>query len=81
MPLFEYDCGRCGERVEVLQRVGDPDPTTCGLDCVCEGPEAGTGTLTRLRSVPGGYTLRRITTPAPPPTCGHCGEAPGSCEN
>ena len=65
MPLFEYDCGRCGERVEVLQRVGDPDPTTCGLDCVCEGPEAGTGTLTRLRSVPGGYTLGRITTPAP----------------
>ena len=80
MPLFEYDCGRCGELVEVLQRAGRADPTHCGEDCVNEGPEAGTGTLARRRSVPGGYSMRRITTPSPPPACGHCGETPESSE-
>jgi hypothetical protein len=76
MPLFEYDCGRCGELVEVLLRSGRPDPTQCGQDCVSEGPDAGTGALTRRRSVPGGYSMGRITTPSPAPTCGHCGETP-----
>lgn len=31
MPLFEYQCGGCGHRVEVLQKHGDPPPVceTC----------------------------------------------------
>jgi len=80
MPLYEYDCTLCHQVVEVLQRVKDPDPETCGLDCVCEGPQEGTGAIARRRSLPGGYTMGRMTTPAPP-SCGHCGMAPESCEN
>ena len=79
MPLFEYDCSLCHQVVEVLQKVNAPDPEACGPDCVCEGPNEGTGPITRRRSVPGGYTMGRMTSPEPP-SCGHCGMAPGSCE-
>lgn len=34
MPLYEYRCSSCGERVEVLQHVGDPPLTECR---VCGG--------------------------------------------
>lgn len=26
MPLYEYECEACNERVEVLQSIGDPPP-------------------------------------------------------
>lgn len=29
MPLYEYKCQTCGERVEVIQRVSDPPYTHC----------------------------------------------------
>ena len=29
MPLYEYECTKCGERLEALQKVGDPPLTTC----------------------------------------------------
>ena len=29
MPLYEYECLRCGERFERLQRFGDPIPEFC----------------------------------------------------
>ena len=29
MPLYEYQCTKCGERSEILQRVSDPPYTHC----------------------------------------------------
>ncbi|HEY6139488.1 MAG TPA: FmdB family zinc ribbon protein [Thermoanaerobaculia bacterium] len=29
MPLYEYQCTNCGERVEILQRVSDPPYEHC----------------------------------------------------
>jgi putative FmdB family regulatory protein len=44
MPLFEYQCEKCGVRFERLQRKGDPIPKEC--------PECG-GTVRRLIQPPG----------------------------
>ncbi len=36
MPVYEYECGACGGRFEVIQKFSDPEPTVCRL---CEaGP-------------------------------------------
>ena len=29
MPLYEYECPKCGERIEILQRISDPRHTHC----------------------------------------------------
>lgn len=29
MPLYEYQCTDCGERVEIIQRLSDPPPAHC----------------------------------------------------
>lgn len=29
MPLFEYECRRCGLRIELIQRYSDPPPAAC----------------------------------------------------
>ena len=29
MPLYEYQCAKCGERVEIIQRISDPPYTHC----------------------------------------------------
>ena len=29
MPLYEYKCATCGERVEIIQRVSDPPYSHC----------------------------------------------------
>jgi putative FmdB family regulatory protein len=29
MPLYEYQCTQCGERVEIIQRHSDPPPAHC----------------------------------------------------
>jgi putative FmdB family regulatory protein len=29
MPLYEYECDKCGSRIEVIQRVGDGPPGAC----------------------------------------------------
>src|SRR5262245_16690172 len=34
MPIFEYECTRCGRRVEEIQKFGDPPPA---LDDPCTG--------------------------------------------
>lgn len=39
MPIYEYACARCGETVEVMQRVSDPPPAQC--------PSCGAPELTR----------------------------------
>jgi len=43
MPLYEYLCTNCGERTEVLQRLGAAPPSQC--------PRCG-GALERLISAP-----------------------------
>lgn len=37
MPIYEYDCLRCGARFDHLQRLSDPDLTHC-LRCADAGP-------------------------------------------
>jgi putative FmdB family regulatory protein len=29
MPIYEFECVQCGHRFERLQKLSDPDPTTC----------------------------------------------------
>ena len=35
MPTYEYACTKCGQHVEVFQRLSEPPLTECG---VCRGP-------------------------------------------
>lgn len=35
MPTYEYECTRCGQKIEVFQRITEDPLTTCG---VCGGP-------------------------------------------
>ena len=43
MPLYEYQCTKCGERVEVIQRISDPPASHC--------PKCG-GEMKKLFSAP-----------------------------
>ncbi|MEE8583294.1 MAG: FmdB family zinc ribbon protein [Acidobacteriota bacterium] len=43
MPLYEYECGECGDRTETIQKFSDDPLTTC--------PSCGGG-LERLLSAP-----------------------------
>jgi putative FmdB family regulatory protein len=43
MPLYEYQCKKCGRKTEIIQRFSDPAPEECPL---CGG------TLTKLLSSP-----------------------------
>ena len=43
MPLYEYECIKCGHRTEVIQRLGDPPLKVC---TECEGE------MKRLLSAP-----------------------------
>lgn len=36
MPLYEYECKKCGERVEIAQKFGDEPLTRCP-DNTCDG--------------------------------------------
>jgi putative FmdB family regulatory protein len=44
MPLYEYECGACGERFELIRKFSDPPVETC---TVC-----GKGPVQRLFSSP-----------------------------
>lgn len=40
MPLYEYECSKCGDRFEIIQRFSD-DPVRIhseGEDSACDGP-------------------------------------------
>ena len=43
MPLYEYECINCKERVEIIQKISDPTEAQC--------PKCG-GTMKRLLSAP-----------------------------
>ena len=34
MPIYEYECNKCGHHAEVWQKISDPEVTTC--EC-CKG--------------------------------------------
>ncbi len=44
MPLYEYQCPKCGHRFERIQKFSDPDPKKC--------PQCGAGKLERLLHAP-----------------------------
>lgn len=44
MPIYDFECRSCGARFERLQKLSDPDPTTC--------PECGKETVKRRLSAP-----------------------------
>jgi putative FmdB family regulatory protein len=44
MPLYEYECGACGHRLEIIQKFSDGPPDAC--------PKCGKGPLQRLQSSP-----------------------------
>jgi putative FmdB family regulatory protein len=45
MPIYEYQCGTCGHRLEALQNLNDAPLTDC--------PECGRPALTKLISAAG----------------------------
>ena len=44
MPLYEYECGACGHRFEIIQKFSDGPPDAC--------PNCGKGPLQRQQSSP-----------------------------
>jgi putative FmdB family regulatory protein len=44
MPIYEFECARCGNRFERLQKLSDPDPSAC--------PECGAGAVQRRLNAP-----------------------------
>jgi putative FmdB family regulatory protein len=36
MPIYEFQCARCGHRFDRLQKLSDPDPSACPT---CAAPE------------------------------------------
>jgi putative FmdB family regulatory protein len=48
MPIYEYECGGCGQRVEYRQSISEAPKTTC---------ESCGGALTRVIS-PAGFILK-----------------------
>ncbi|MAT65154.1 MAG: transcriptional regulator [Gammaproteobacteria bacterium] len=45
MPIYEYQCTKCGHELESLQKISDPPLTDC--------PECGEATLQKLVSAAG----------------------------
>ncbi len=35
MPIYEYQCKKCGKKFDVFQKITDPEVTVCGS---CHGP-------------------------------------------
>lgn len=45
MPIYEYACGECGHRTEIIQKMSDPPITHC--------PECGQESMRKLVSAAG----------------------------
>jgi len=74
MPIYEYVCEKCGNRVEVLQRLSDAAPEACPNDA---------GRLTRVLSAHnvGGDRGWDSGAPVSSPgmSCGTCGKPGPGC--
>jgi putative FmdB family regulatory protein len=49
MPIYEYQCQKCDERFEVMQRISDDTLESCPKD-KCPRKGHGKGSLTKLIS-------------------------------
>lgn len=86
MPVFEYQC-ECGKRMDVLVR--GTEPVTCEDALEASDWCSRGGKLAKRVSAPyisksGGGTFYNSHTGAEvagSETCGHCGNAPGSCQS
>ena len=38
MPIYEYECGKCKERFEVIQKIGGEDAGLCCPKCNADKP-------------------------------------------
>jgi putative FmdB family regulatory protein len=68
MPIYEYECGKCKERFEVLRKVDEDDAGLCCPKCKAEKPA-------RLLSAFCSGTSKGLSGPAP--VSGHAHAAPG----
>ena len=76
MPIQSYRCA-CGKQADVLVRSSGRPPATCD-EAVEFGFCSEPGALTR--QVSAAYVSSGgLGKSAPDPTCGHCGQVPGSC--
>ena len=82
MPIYEYQCSKCMEKLEIIQPMNAKSETACGERCVAEG-KPGDGELRRLHSVMAihsGASSRSDAELPEAPACGGCGkEGTPSC--
>lgn len=72
MAIYEYDCARCGARLEVMQPMSSQPLEVCGSECV-QASQDGTGKVTRVLSLPWVAGAAAAAAPAPSRSCGSCG--------
>jgi hypothetical protein len=76
MPIQTFRCA-CGKTADVLVRSSGRAPATCDEAAefgFCDAPQSLTRQITAPFVASGGAPRS-----APDPTCGHCGQVPGSC--
>ena len=69
MPVYEYNCGKCGKDFEELIR-------TAADERKAECPTCGSRTVSRKPSV---FAARAAVAPLPRGGCGRCGDPDGPC--
>ena len=50
MPIYEYECQKCGERIEVMQRISEDPLKKCSTENCKDKKKAGSGELKKLIS-------------------------------
>lgn len=50
MPIYEYQCEKCGKTLEVIRTMSAPELKKCGENCAAEG-KPGDGKVRRILSV------------------------------
>jgi putative FmdB family regulatory protein len=79
MPIYEYTCKDCGKTFEKLVRtMSDDNGGDRSKIVVC--PACGSKNAVRALSVFAAQGSSKGADDAPPPMCGRCGGAPGSCQ-
>ena len=67
MPIYEYNCPKCGNQLEVLVRKASDVPGKC--------PKCGHSKLTK------GFSTFAVSAPDPTAHCETCPTAPSSCSS
>ena len=75
MPIYEYTCKDCGKSFDKLVRTVNHD-NCARIAC----PTCGSKNAVRALSVFAAQGSSKGTDDGPPPMCGRCGGAPGSCQ-